>query len=1422
MSNLFKQIIFIVSLYSCISLHAQLQLNKISGTEGLSQNTIKSIIQDRNGFIWVGTYNGINKYDGYSMVHYKFLNDVNSLSSNIIISLFEDKDGYIWAGTTNAGLNRIDPRTGKIEVYFDDPNALDYASEIDHIYQSYSGVLFIKTSKGIKFFKVAVDGSIIFEDVKNRVDNFSLSIKNIIPALNGKHWFFTPEKTIKLHLVAINEISNVPEIKIQSTDIKAFEFDSSYPVNFIEYPKNTLWAISNRLQLLKIQLNNQLQVIDRELINLSDNSSGFSDKNFKKLAIAVDKEQHIWVAGNGILLNYDTQTGKKLNLNSSHRKEIAIQQAQQLMIDNTNILWLGTLNHGLYKMDLENNTFLNSNEFSNNSEKQSPVFHEYPILTMCEDSKGDIWLGTQGKGGLAILKGKEIESTLLNKSNKSWVYNYLAKTNTQFDDEDFFEIKRLMNDSEDNIWVGAKTGLSKITFKNNSETFDIQKFNDIKDKQGKLIKNSVFAIEEDGMGNIWVGYWKKGIAKITFDKQSETYTSINYQNEFNNINSLSNNFVRDILEDSNGDIWVGTIRGLNKLKQDDAGNIAFTSYLNDSENKNSLSNNYVLDIFKASDGHLYVGTFGGGLNQIEISNNTLNFKQYTTNEGLPSDVIYQIKEDKQGNIWMLHVREISKLNPATGEITYFENQDGINVSEFKDNAMLLTTSGVMLCGGVNGITFFQPDKLSVNEIKPQLIISDFKLFNEIVQPLEERNGKVILKNSIDETKKIVLPYNLNSMEFVFSSLHFSNPEKNQYKYILEGFDEKWQYSKGNERRFASYTNVPPGDYIFKVYGSNSIGIWTDEPKEISVVINKPWYLTTLAIFLFSVLTFVVIYSFVKIRLNQIRLKSKLDIESAVHENSEEMNKMKLQFFTNISHELRTPLTLIVGPLSQIMNGQANTKDIPKLNSIMYKNSNRLLKLINQLLDFRKAESGNLNLIVQNDELVSFVGEVFAAFEDIALEKEIKFLFLSPKNELDAWFDNDKIEKILYNLLSNAFKFTPNGKGITVSLEKETVNNEDYAIIKVIDFGIGIPKEELVSIFDRFYQTKKENNVINVGSGLGLAYTKHLVEIHKGKINIESEFHKGTICTVTIPISKAAYSNNSIIELQPQKYDFKYTKIGVDVIKENQLIPKKSIKSVKEHSKETPLLLIVEDNKELQDYLVTFFSYDYRILTANNGKEGLEQAIKNIPSIIISDLMMPKMNGIEMCKKLKTDINTSHIPILILTAKAGLENEKEGLETGADEFILKPFNIEVLKLRLDNIIRTKQLWIKKFRTNSNSKSWKELSNKLDQKFLEKSINIIKKNLDNTEFSVEKFALEIGMSRSSLFLKLKSITGQSTSEFIRTIRLKRAAKFIESGKYSITEIIYMVGFSDPKYFRTCFKKHFGSTPSSYFSNFKKIVS
>jgi len=1414
-------ILFIFTISLCNhGVYCQWRLNQISGEDGLSQNTIRSIIQDKNGFIWIGTYGGIDKYDGYSMEHFKYEANSEGLSSNIIVKLFEDKDGFVWAGTTEAGLNRINPDTGKIDVFFNNSAADNYFSEINNIYQAESGVFFINTVKGIKFFRVTDEGKLLFDIELTDIDDFDLRIKNIQPAINGKHWFLTPNRNIKLYQVDISDENDSPKIKIEETGVREPLFGEDYAVDFFEYPKNTIWVVSNKLRLLKLQLDDQLQVINTKRIDLALNEKKNTASVYRKLNMSVDKNNRLWIAGYGLLLNYDINSEKVINFNQNIqlKKLISSQQAQEILIDKTNVLWLGTLNNGLYKIDLENHTFFNSNEFlrPNLGEK----FHSFPILSISEDLKGNIWLGNQDKGGISILKSSELQQSIDDISKEPWKFNYFTtKKKKNLNIPELHDVKRLMSDTKGFVWVGTKSGLSRVKYGENTDTFDIKTFDKITDNTGELIKNPVFGLEEDNEGNIWVGYWNSGLVKMSLDKENETYKTINYKRIPNDPNSLSNSYVRDVLEDNDGNIWVGTLGGLNKLERPNQGNSSFKRYLNEPSNKNSLSNNYVLDVFEARDGKLYVGTFGGGLNRIEVSkNNQLSFKHYTIENGLPSNVVYQIKEDFEGNIWMLHVREISKLNPSTGEIKHFEQQDGFSVNEFKDNAMIFTSSGIMLCGGVNGFTFFLPNNLSTNNHKPQLTITDFKLFDESVKPLKEINKRIILTKSINKTEEIVLPHNLNSMEFGFSSMHFSNPKRNKYKYILEGFNEKWQYATGNNRRFASYTNVPPGKYTFKVYGSNSAGIWTDEPKQIAITIKHPWYLTVWAIILFSLITMAIIYAFVKIRLHQIRLQGELELESALHEKSDEINQMKLQFFTNISHELRTPLTLIIGPLQQIMKGNTDPKYLQKLNSIMYKNSVRLLKLINQLLDFRKAESGNVNLIVQNGDLSNFIGEVFHAFEDVAIEKDIKFLFINEQEALDAWFDNDKVEKILYNLLSNAFKYTPKGKSIKITLEKETIDNIEKAIIKVIDYGMGIPKDELESVFERFYQAKKEDNSIHIGSGLGLAYTKHLVEIHKGDIKIESEIHEGTTCTFSIPISRSAYSNDSIIELQPQQYNFRYTKNEIEEIKDGILESQNKNNINGEVSEDKSTLLIVEDNPELQEYLVGYFSEDYNVLSANNGKVGLEIALEQTPEIIISDLMMPIMDGIEMCKKIKTEITTSHIPVVILTAKAGIENEKEGLETGADSFILKPFNIEILKLRVDNLLRTKQQWIKNFKTDTNQNSWKELSNKLDQNFIEKSIEIINKNMDNTQFSVEKFSLEIGLSRSALFKKIKSISGQSTSEFIRTIRLKKSLELLKLGKYSITEVIFMVGFSDPKYFRTCFKKLYDQTPSEYLKSFK----
>ncbi len=1408
----FLQIFFtLILIFTIHTSQSQFRFDQISGDEGLSHNTIRSVIQDKDGFIWVGTYNGVNKYDGYTMQHYRFSNDKSDgLSSNIILSLFEDISGNIWAGTTNAGLNRIDPKTGKVTIYFNDPNSKGYANEINEIFQNSTGIMFVKYKTGIKIFKVDDDGVLLFDKIITESKGKKFSAKTIFPSLNGNHWVFTPEDEIILRNVEITSKDESVNLEILKTDIKGFQFIEGYPVSFFEYPKNTIWVLSNRLQLLKLQLDDQLKITNSEYINLSKNDSGISMQLHPKLKIAIDKNKYLWMAGGNVLINYDISTGHVYNFNerNNNKKQIIPKQIQDLLVDHTNILWIGTQDKGLYKLDLENHTFYNSTDFISN-----PRLSRFPVTAISEDKRGNIWFGLQQGGGLVVLKDKEFKQSFIDGINKSWNPGLINKRSKKFKNSSFFEIKRLLNDSKDNMWVGAKGKVSKVEYLKSTLSYNITTYDSIKDINGNKILNTVFALEEDSSKNIWVGYWIDGLVKMSFDKKKQIYTTKNYQFSKDDPKSLSNNYVRDILEDKNKNIWVGTIGGLNKVVTNGNGSISFDHYLNSINQKNSLSNNYILDLFETKNGTIYIGTYGGGLNKIEFSNdNEPRFKHYTTKDGLPSDVVFQIREDFEGNLWMQHIREISRLNPKTGEIIYFDNQDGFTVDEFKDNAMHFTSSGIMICGGVNGFTFFKPNNISVNRIKPQLTITDFKLFNESVEPLEKIKNHVVLQNSINDTEEIKLPYFLNSMEFVFSSLHFSNPEKNQYKYILEGFTDKWQYSKGNERRFASYTNVPPGKYTFKVYGSNSTGVWTDNPKQIKIIINPPWYLTLWAILLFILLAISIIYLIIRNRSNQIRLQSELELESALHEKSDEINQMKLQFFTNISHELRTPLTLIIGPLQQIMQGNANPEYLKKLNTIMYKNSVRLLKLINQLLDFRKAESGKIKLAVQQGDLVDFVKEIFNAFEEIAIEKDIKFLFISEENTLDAWFDNDKIEKILYNLLSNSFKFTPKGKSVKVILEKVNKDENTLAVVKVIDYGIGIPEEELESIFERFYQTKKENSSIEIGSGLGLAYIKHLVEIHKGEIQIDSELHRGTVCTFSFPISKSAYDADSIIESQLTQYDFKYIKQEIDDIKVNEIIQAETVIS-KIHDKETPTLLIVEDNKELQGYINNYFSEMYNVITANNGEQGLELANRHSPNIIISDLMMPIMDGIEMCKKIKTDIRTSHIPVVILTAKTGLENEKEGLETGADEFILKPFNIEILRIRIENILKTKQQWIQRFQTDTNIKTFSKLSNKLDQQFLKKSIDIIKKNIDNPEFTVETFASEIAMSRSALFKKLKSVTGQSTTEFIRSIKLKRAIKYLKSGEYSITEVIFMVGFSDPKYFRTCFKKQFGVSPSQY---------
>ncbi|MWW23252.1 two-component regulator propeller domain-containing protein [Algibacter lectus] len=1401
-------------LYS--SMFSQWRLNQIAGEEGLSHNSVTSIIQDKGGYLWFGTLNGVNKYDGYSMKQYHYGLNNKGLSSNVVYKLFEDRAGYVWVGT-GEGLNRINPNTDEVDVYFKGRGEPRYEGKVS-IQQSKSGVFFINDYNGIKFFEIDDQGKLEYEFFLSKYGGLNLNIQNIIPSKNDKYWFFTPNQKVKLHQVDIIRDGKTPQLSIESTNYTDASFTKGTVVlDMLEYPKNTIWIINNKLELLKLKVDEDFKVTASEKIELYSTINYDESEVVRGVSICSDNEGRIWIAGNKLLLNFDTESRviNDLSRNNQLKSLIGSQDIRDIFIDNSNIVWLCTLDFGLYKMDLDSHTFYNSTEYLNSN--QSLELFRSPIVSMCEDLKENIWIGTRD-GIIKAFHKSTLKDETGTKPKTPIIYSSSINKEKINKPSALPEVKRLMSDKEEAIWVGALNGLFKIEFEEQSQQYKIKEIEDIKDNLGNKINSRVFAIEEDRNGAIWFGAWENGLMKLVFNKANNAYQTVNYRMSSRDSTSLSNNNITDIVEDNHGNLWIGTIKGLNKLKRSKSGNVTFEKFFNHPLDNNTLSSDHILDIHQAKNGDLYIGTYGGGLNRLSYSNTgKVEFTRYNVENGLPNDVVSQIREDFEGNIWLMHIRQISKLNPTTGAFIHFERKDGFNVDQFMGNAMEFTSSGTMLCGGVNGFTFFQPNNLTVNTKKPQITITDFKLFNESVQVNQKVDGQILLTSGINDTKKIALPYNLNSFEFVFSSMHFSSPKKNRYKFILEGFEDKSQASVIRERKFASYTNIPPGNYVFKVYGSNSSGVWSDSPKEIAITIAPPWYFTKLAVITFIGVIILIIYVVFKVRLHQVQLKNKLKLDSALYEKSEEINQMKLRFFTNISHELRTPLTLIIGPLEQIMKGSNDVEYLQRLNAIMYKNSTRLLRLINQLLDFRKAESSNINLVVEQSDLVSFLEEIHRAFQEIAKERQIKFTFKTNESFIDAWFDNDKIEKIIYNLLSNAFKFTAPNKSIELILETEIINNKMDAVIKVVDQGIGIPQAELSGIFERFYQVNKESNAIQVGSGLGLAYTRRLIEIHKGKISIDSVIEKGTTVSVTFPISKEDYEVDSILELQPKQYDFSFVKNEVKDFKDMLTESSKVIKTVK-HEKRTQTILVVEDNKDLREYLFEYFQNFYKVLTASNGEEGLKIALELAPDLIISDLMMPKMTGIEMCKKIKNNLTTSHIPVIILTAKAGIENEKEGLETGADEFVLKPFNMEVLRLRVNNILRTKQQWAEKFKTKSTSSSWKELSSKLDKEFLKKSLKIIKKNIDNSGYSSEKFASDMGMSRSALFNKIKSITGVSTTEFIRTIRIKRAANLIKSGRYSITEVVFMVGFSDPKYFRTCFKKQFKKTPSEYLKTFK----
>ncbi|MCD4710320.1 MAG: response regulator, partial [Bacteroidales bacterium] len=807
----------------------------------------------------------------------------------------------------------------------------------------------------------------------------------------------------------------------------------------------------------------------------------------------------------------------------------------------------------------------------------------------------------------------------------------------------------------------------------------------------------------------------------------------------------------------------------------------------------TLSNDFAISICEDTESNIWIGT-NNGLNRFIPDNNS--FKRYGQNIGLNDNVINGLLHDDAGNIWIATNKGLNRYNDPSGRLKHYDYMDGLQSNEFSRGVCFRSNSGELYFGGIGGFNSFYPDQIKENKDKPPVVITDFKLFNMSVRP-GERNSP--LQKHISETEQITLSFRQSSFSFDFVALNYLNPEKNRYAYILEGYEDVW--NQAGRIHTATYMNLPSGHYLFKVTGSNNDNIWNETGVSVGIKVLAPYYKHPVAFLIYAILIAGMIWLLINIVTYRQRKENEIRNERLEKVRLMERNQMRLQFFTNISHEFRTPLTLITGPLDKLIGGKTDHNK-EYLFGLMRSNVNRMLRLVNQLLDFRKIENEKMPVHIRENDLDYLLSQIALGFEDLASRKMIELTY-HPKSQNHEgklqWYDEGIVDKVVYNLLSNAFKFTPEHGIIQLSL----VLQDNMADIIVQDTGKGIAMDKLERIFERYYSESPE---IYAGTGIGLSLSKRLIDIHGGEIKVESEIGKGSKFIVTIPVSKESFSAEEIVTEMEQVIT---NRPGLDMLKEEELYPGDHPNGQVRINK---TLLVVEDNEELLKYLLDHFN-EFLTRGAANGQEAYDWAVENIPDLIISDVMMPGMDGIELCKQIKENFITSHIPVILLTAKSDIEQKIEGLSVGADAYVAKPFDNDYLTALVKNLLAQRKMLREKFSENSNFIIEDEHITGFDKIFLDKIEAVIQENISDPDFSVEQVLSTVHMSRSQLYRKFKALINKNPSEYIRILRLKYAVGLLNQKQYSVNEIAYMSGFGNVSYFITCFKKYYGKSPRRY---------
>lgn len=1103
--------------------------------------------------------------------------------------------------------------------------------------------------------------------------------------------------------------------------------------------------------------------------------------------LGVDDETILCATENDglIIVNSQGVVQKKYENSKFNNRSLGSNSVWSLYMDKEKRIWLGYYNKGLGVFDRINTKVKGIESLAGNPQS----LQTNCVTGIAKDHEGQLWISMEG-GGVDVYNPETKNFKHITKSDTQF-YSGLTNNN----------ITKVFVDKKQNVWL-ASWNEGIFFLKKGSRNFINYNTKNTPD----LASDNIMSITEDSRGVIWIGTFAKGLHY--YNPSDGRFHHCDTKPFY--ANGMVNLDIRKVMVDSDDAVWVGSTTGLYKVSTKDFVTFSVTSLRNKMSEKlkNHKSIHTINTLYQAKNKEIWIGTDGAGL--FSYNKKMDNLKWYINFNGLKEKSISSIVESNDGDIWISGKKGISRLDLKSKTAVNYSTYDGLLGNDFNNNSVLKDEKGILYFGGYEGLNYFNPSSLEKSKKQLPIYFTDLKLFNKSVGPLEKNSPLIKV---ISETKKIILKHDQSVFTIDFIGINYSFPARNEFAYYLEGFEDSWNYV--GSKRSATYTNLAPGKYTFKVKVSEKNGVWSQKPLELKIEILPPWWKTSFAYLFYSLLVLAAIYFGNQYYQNRFKQKQLIQFEQKKAIQIEKLNDKKLQFFTNISHEFRTPLTLILNPLADILKN--NTMELSggvlsKLQTIQ-KSSDRLSRLINELMDFNQLQFNKMPLKVQQVEVVNFTKEIVSYFDEEALSRRIQLDFESDRKSLKDWVDPKMFEKIIFNVISNAFKVTPDNGKITVKL---IVNDElvyfpslspaythsSFSVI-IQDTGAGLDKKDIKRIFDRFYQVNNLNKAYYGSTGIGLEVVRGFVELHKGIIEVESVLGAGTTFKLIFPIGKEFFNENEILQ-----EDFKKDK----KISFTPVIEKETIEMADDTEKQDRVytILIVEDNTELRNYLKNELKKDYKVITAENGQIGLEAALQKLPDLILTDVIMPVMNGLELCKNIKADLKTSHIPLMMLSAKALVKDKLEGIDSGADMYLSKPFDMDILRSSLVQLLKSRQIIFNKFYNGITPKA-KEKTTTLDNDFIKNVLTYINENINEYELSVEVLASKVFLSRSQLYRKIKTLTGVSVNEFIRNVRLEKARELIELGNDNITEISIKVGFSSPSYFTKCYKEKYGHLPT-----------